>query len=275
MTIANVLRNPGSQGARRLAEALQEALAHPVRLIQHGSHGSTRSKRVVVNWGVSAFPAHFRQRELAVSNTPEAVANCQDKRLTLACLKNANVPSIEWTDGAAAAAARWLEEDGKIVVRHSTTGHSGAGIAIVRRGGAIPAAPLYTRYFRKHAEYRVHVAFGSVILIQQKRKRNGVEHNEEQALIRTHGNGWVFATQNLSCDERNYRDNITVLALAAANAIGANHCAVDILTNHEVGRNHDRNTSVVCEINSAPGIEAGSTKEAYTNAFAAWIKENM
>jgi len=155
---------------------------------------------------------------------------------------------------------RWMREDGKIVVRHTVTGHSGAGLEIVRRGQPIPVAPLYTRYFRKHAEYRVHVCYGNVILIQQKRKENGADVD---TLVRTRANGWVFTVQDLSCDTRNYRAELGVLALDAARAVGANHCAVDILVNH------DSMNKVVVEINSAPALEAESSLNAYVEAFRA------
>lgn len=261
-----MLRNPGSQGARVLAAAISARLGRAVGLASANDERRTQQDRFVINWGVSQEPRFFRQRRLTFSNSCESVANCQDKRLTFEALLKAAVASVEWTDGSVDKARAWMEADGKCIARLTTTGHSGAGCVVVRAGREPPAAPLYTRYFRKHAEYRVHVAFGNVILIQQKRKRNGHTFTEEQNLIRTHGNGWVFTTQGLSCDERNYRERISALAIAAANAVGAQHCAVDILSNHTT------NTHVVCEINSAPGIEAGSTLEAYTNAFVTHIR---
>ena len=144
------------------------------------------------------------------------------------------------------------------------TGHSGAGIQIVRMGDAIPDAPLYTRYYKKQAEYRVHVCYGNAILIQQKRKRNG---GVVDSLIRTHGNGWVFTVNDLSCDVRGYRQELINLALDGARAVGANHCAVDILVKHERGTTEGQQGMVVCEINSGPAVEASSTLNAYTEAF--------
>jgi len=264
--IVTVLRNRGSQGARRLAAALGAGLA---------TVDSTRrctGPRYVINWGVSQTPRAFVQRNLTLSNTLEGVATCQDKIATLDTLTypdtGERVSSIEW-DTLKETATNWLEEDGKIVVRHTTTGHSGAGIQIVRRGEAIPNAPLYTRYFRKQAEYRLHVFYGNVILIQQKRRMNNERRPPEgHNLIRTHANGWVFALNDLGCDARNYRGAISQLAIDACNAVGCNHAAVDVLVSHE-----NNNNAVVCEINSAPGIQAGSTLEAYTRAFTNKIQE--
>lgn len=276
-----ILSNRGSRSAANLSASLRNALPD-VRIgrASPDSRRSCRTRRVVLNLGVGTAPVEFRQRELIYSNTPTAVRNCSDKIATFAALRNSSVPHLTYAVGYNVAEAnavdntprQWLEADGKIVARMTTTGHSGAGIQIVRQqrgqpAPPIPEAPLYTRYFRKNAEYRVHVAFGNVILIQQKRKRDGAQQEGEQALIRTHANGWVFTVNDLSCDVRNYRTELAALALSAANAVGAGHCAVDVLVRHG-----DMNNMVVCEINSCPALEANTTLNAYTQAFATYIR---
>lgn len=270
--IVTVLRNPGSRSARRIAEGLR-ALGHRVGLDTVGCKRSTRGSRYIINWGVSRWHmADFRARHTTLSNEMMGVDNCRDKILTLRRLTDENVPCIQSAVHADAgwdvAVQEWLREDKKIVVRHTTTGHSGAGIEIIREGGNIPAAPLYTRYFRKDAEYRVHVAFGEVIHIQQKRRRNGWEGEQEDALVRTHANGYVFTTQNLDCDAKAYRPALVDLALKAAAACGVNHAAVDILVRH---RRQGPNM-VVCELNSAPACDADSTREAYVRLFSGRIQ---
>lgn len=282
MTVT-VLRNAGSQSARRLATALAVGLA------TSGSRRATQGDRFVINWGVRAAQPGFRQRELTFSNTPQAVANCSDKIATFWRLHQAGVPHVEFADNVtqggnaqpnlvANRVQPWLAEDGKIVVRATTIGHSGAGISIIRTGERIPNAPLYTRYFRKQAEYRVHVFYGNAILIQQKRRMNEERREAEGAgvladLVRTHANGWVFAVNDLSCDRLGYRAGLVELAVNAARAVGANHCAVDILVKHPERRRMRDGDMVVCEVNSGPALEANSTLEAYTNAFRAKIDE--
>jgi len=265
--VVTILHNPGSSSARNLQAALRaegidvtRALATSVR--------HCRGNRKVINLGVGQDPTRFRQRVMTFSNIPANVRICQDKTRTFFYLGGDAIPSLEWTESPNQALA-WRREDGKVVARHTTTGHSGAGIEIVRDDN-IPAAPLYTRYFRKQAEYRVHVAFGNVILIQQKRKRNGFAdlEGDNRELVRTHGNGWVFTTTGLACDERGYTAVLKRLALDAANAVGAGHCAVDILVKHNA-----TNDMVVCEINSCPALEANSTLAAYTQAFKEWIND--
>lgn len=283
MAVITVLRNDASRSARAIAAGLRALrLGINVGLARVGDTRRCGCHRYVINWGVGASPANFRQRQLTFSNSVEGVNNCRDKRKTLSALRNAEVPCIDFaynysverandaTDQQGPAA--WLREDKKIVVRHTTTGHSGAGIEIVRlpEGGraTIPHAPLYTRYFRKDAEYRVHVMSGAAIHIQQKRRRNGWEGEQEDHLVRTHANGYVFATQNLDCDTKNYRAELVTLALRAATAVGANHAAVDILVRHKrTGVN-----MVVCEMNSAPACDAESTKNAYVQGFARAIQ---
>lgn len=258
-----IVTNGASNSARNLQEALREADVEASRAYRTAAL-RCRGDRYVINLGVSEPLRNFQQRNLFISNTAEAVRNCQDKRLTFRKLNEANVATLEWSENRRAP-AQWLRNDGKVVVRATATGHSGSGISIVRTGGELPEAPLYTRYFRKHAEYRVHVAFGNVILVQQKRRRNGAQMEDNANLVRTHTNGWVFTTQRLSSVTRGYAEALNTLALSAATAVGAAHCAVDILVSHDSG------SMVVCEINSAPAMEAGSTLEAYTRAFAAEI----
>ncbi len=266
--IVTILRHPGSRGARTLYERLSEAL-RPMRvgMADSGSIRRTRGSRYILNWGVSSNPERFAQQRLVFSNLPQAVGKCANKLLTLDLLNANQVAHVEYNTGTMREQVpQWLEQDGKIVVRHTLNGHSGAGIVIVRRGEEIPNALLYTRYFRKDAEYRVHVAFGSVISIQQKRKRNGFDNtNPLASLVRTHDNGWIFAINDLHCDRLGYRADLSDLAIRACNAVGAGHCAVDVLVRHATPRRELN--MVVCEINSAPGIEAESTANAYVEAF--------
>lgn len=269
--VITILHNPGSSSARNLQAALRAEGVNATRALTTHVR-QCRDERRVINLGVNTHPHLFRQRTLVLSNTTATVEACRDKRQTLLELNRANVPCLEWVDAQTPldTVREWLEEDGKIVLRHTVTGHSGAGIQIIRRNEHIPPALMYTRYFRKQAEYRVHVAFGNVILIQQKRKRNGFAELEgdNRELVRTHGNGWVFTTAGLACDERGYAADLRRLALDAANAVGAGHCAVDILVKH-----NDMNDMVVCEINSCPAIEADSTLAAYTQAFKEWLND--
>lgn len=263
--LVTILRNRASRSGRALANALGVGVAY-ADSVRH-----TRGDRFVINWGVSSTPVNFAQRRLTYSNFPAAVGACANKIVTLQLLAAHSVPCLEFytstVDDARERVGGWLATDGKVVARHTVTGHSGEGIEIIREP-PIRYAPLYTRYFRKQAEYRCHVFYGRVLLIQQKKRMNEDRRPEgSSSLVRTHSNGWVFATNDLSCDTRGYREELEKLALDGATAVGINHGAVDILVNHETG------ARVVCEINSAPALEATATLEVWRAAFQQKISE--
>lgn len=240
------------------------ALARALGIRSSGPETQRRARfdRYVINYGVSA-PINWTQRRLTMSNSNTAIANAVDKRETLQLLGNANIPTLAFTNETTRAKG-WLDEDGKIVIRNTVTGHSGAGI-VIHREGNIPRAPLYTRYFKKDVEYRVHIAFGNCILLQQKRRANDSDRTDrDNGLIRTNANGWVFSINGLDCDTRNYRASLVTLATSAIQALGLAHGAVDILVKHKrIGAP----SMVVCEVNSAPALRNPSTLAAYVSAF--------
>ena len=242
-----------------------------LRSTHNESVRTCRGTRYVINWGVSQAPTLWRQRETAYSNTPGAVNNCVNKARCLMLLTMGSIPCLEATVDLPQA-QQWLADDGKLVVRMILNGHSGQGIRIIREGGTVPLASLYTRYFKKDFEYRVHVAFGKVILIQQKKKgenyRDLNEDDPDRKLIRTYDNGWIFSVNDLDCDVRNYRERLEKLALDAAEALQINHGAVDILVKLKKNDNHDIR---VCEVNSAPSLDGASTMRAYAAAFSEYL----
>lgn len=245
-----------------LAKALDIRSSSPM------TRRKTAHNRFVINWGNSSTPA-WSQRGILWSNRPLCVGKCSNKILTFQDLLVARVPTLEWELKKEDVIKKgWLEKDGKVIVRNIVNGHSGAGIRVIRKGEEIPDAPLYTRYFRKHAEYRVHVAYDEVILIQQKRRDSDYAGNDpNDSVIRTHDRGWVFCINDLGCDSGDYREALHDLAKRAVRALGLNHAAVDILVKHSDKIGTKLLESVVCEINSAPALRAGSTLECYTRVF--------
>lgn len=269
--IVTILQWNTSNGAATLAKKLRENIPGlKVGLAKIAETRRCQGTRLVINWGNRHPIQHLHQDRLIISNPPEAVGRCINKIETLRALQAANVPSVVWSTNAQELRTHFPRH--RIVARTIVNGSSGAGIRIIQPGEPIVPAPLYTIYFKKQAEFRLHVAFGRVILIQQKRRR--LDHGETEEgsnanLVRTHDNGWVFTIQNLSCDQNpQYRAQLEQIGLQAAQAVGANHCAVDVLVN-------DRREIVVCEINSAPGIEADSTEGAYVEAFSEYIRQQI
>mgnify|MGYP001607543360 CR=1 FL=1 len=236
----------GSESARDLARALGVK-----RIIPDGGY-SPRSSTMVLNWGNS----HPRFRHGNYLNKPEAVAVAANKLSTLIKLKANGISVPDFTTDRQVA-NRWLEDDFRVVARRILTGSSGEGIVIVRPGGTLPAAPLYTKYTKKDQEFRVHVFKDRIIDVCEKRKRNGEEPSD--SLIRTHNNGWVFCRDDVYCPQ-----DVRQLAIRAVSVLGLDFGALDVIC---------RNGSAwVLEVNTAPGIQ-GSTLDCYVEAIRPYVGE--
>lgn len=147
--------------------------------------------------------------------------------------------------------ARQWANRGKVLARQTLSGHSGEGIEEFNGQDA----PVYVRYYPKDTEVRVQVFDGDVLLITQKRRRNGHPGN---STVRNHHNGYIYSIQ-LS----DWLDvpEIQQLSRIACAACGYRWGGVDILCRRE------RNPSyIVLECNAAPGLE-GRTLNTYAEKF--------
>jgi len=133
---------------------------------------------------------------------------------------------------------------------------NGRGIVEFDRevGATYPAAPLYTEYIPKKAEYRFHVFAGEVIDVQQKRKKRGFEGDRDHR-VRNLLNGYVYCRDGI-----NPPDGAADLAINAVKALGYSYGAVDLIYNEK------RNQCFVLEVNSRPGL-MGTTLDKYTAAI--------
>ena len=113
--------------------------------------------------------------------------------------------------------------------------------------------PLYVKYVKKRAEYRVHVFSGVAVDVQQKRKRNDTETDSR---IRSFNNGWVYCRDNINP----YNAAILDQSIAAVEALGLDFGAVDVIWNDHYQR------AYVLEVNTAPGL-IGTTLTTYTDAI--------
>jgi glutathione synthase/RimK-type ligase-like ATP-grasp enzyme len=154
-------------------------------------------------------------------------------------------------------ATDWLR-DTPVVCRTLLRSSEGRGIVLAETKEQLVQAPLYTKYFKKKREYRVHVFNGQVIDVQEKRKRKEVEGGDHR--IRNLANGYVFCREAV-VEPTGLRD----LAVCATAALGYSLGAVDIAFNEH------HNQLVVFEVNAAPGMQ-GSTLENYANAIVGWYK---
>lgn len=221
----------------------------------------------VINFGGGALPFP-RRSDLRIFNPPESVAKSANKLTTFQLLQKADVPSVRWTVDKNEA-LQWLQKGHKTLARLSLSSSGGRGIKVCESAEQLLAAPLWTRYFPKTHEFRIHVVDGKAIDLTEKKLRAELKDKRagEISLIRSHDNGWVHAHGDISLSSPADLEKLKVLAVSACRALGLDFGAVDILASLTVDNPRRLTKAVVCEVNSAPGIENEATKIAYTTAF--------
>ena len=216
-------------------------------------------KRPIINWGNSETPAWMKRwKDQIILNHPDAVAKSVNKLSSLKTFAEAEVSCPEFTTSIETA-IDWHRQFGEVVVRKVLTGKAGEGISIVQNGAlnnGVPEAPLYTKYFKKMHEYRVHVFDGKIIDFSQKKRT----HPDADNKVRNVGNGWIFAREGVTLPEC-----VKEHSIKAVEALGLTFGAVD------VGYNVKKDECCVFEVNSAPGI-AGTTIISYKNAIKEYLK---
>jgi glutathione synthase/RimK-type ligase-like ATP-grasp enzyme len=209
----------------------------------------------LLNWGNSRAPVGFAD-SIPVSNSFAAVAVASNKLSTFQALENKDEIRIpDWTTDMGVA-REWISSGLTVLCRRTLSGHSGAGIVLASLSDDLVAAPLYVKYIKKSKEFRIHVAFGEVIDVQEKRKRRDLpEEFQTNFQVRNHHTGWVYCREDLQLP-----DDATGMAIKACQELGLDFGAVDIIYNAK------RDMSYVLEINTAPGLE-GQTVNNYATAF--------
>jgi glutathione synthase/RimK-type ligase-like ATP-grasp enzyme len=234
--------NRFSEGAKALAAAL-------------GGKRTLLEKRlknpqdtVVINWGNGTRPS--RAENIAVKdwlNTASPIRMASCKLRTFLRLADVKVPTPDYSTEKEDAVTRLSNGEWKSAFcRTVLNGSSGRGIVHAKTVEELVDAPLYVQYIPKSREFRVHVMKGKVIFVQEKRKRNGVEANEQ---IRSHDNGWVFCFKDVVLPT-----NEGELAIAAVSALGLDFGAVDVIYSKK------QHKSYVLEVNTAPGLCETSAK---------------
>lgn len=235
--------NSGSASAKALAQALG------IKRLKR--EGKAIKAKVLVNWGCSQI---HRQIAWADSylNSSYAVAVAANKLQAFKALSG-HSPIPEFTE-ARVEASKWLAEGCTVVCRTVLNGHSGQGIVIAEEEEQLVDAPLYVKYVKKAAEYRVHVFGDKTIHVQKKVVRQGEQPKDWK--VRNLGNGYIFQSEGVGIDLAGH-----VIAITAVKALGLNFGAVDLIYNER------SNQFYVLEVNTAPGLGNQSTLNAYVNAF--------
>lgn len=246
MTCKIYSHNAGSQGASALASALG------VKVLKKETTWRPKAGDWLINWGSSRLPEQLNRARVINLQIPIGIA--QDKLRFFQHVANAeNPPRVpDWTTDQAVARS-WIDGGDRVVARTVLRGHSGVGIHIL--GGEVDfvAAPLYTKYVPKTAEYRLHFVNGTLIDAQRKIRDPSREPTNWQ--VRSHDNGFIFVREGVVLP-----DDVTEQGRRAFLAAGLDFGAVDIIWNEKHGR------AYVLEINTAPGL-TGQTVTNYANAF--------
>lgn len=203
--------------------------------------------KMVINWGSSSCPHESL-------NMSSAVRVAVDKLRAFILLKERGVSVPEFTTEKEVASG-WQ----KIVARTLLRASGGRGIVITNRTidptSIIPDAPLFVKYIKKSAEYRIHVVSGQVIASQRKVLKSGTDTTTVNWDVRNLANGFVYQRLGIEVPDR-----VKEEAIKAVAALGLDFGAVDIIWNEW------RQMPYVLEVNTAPGIE-GSTVTEYKTAF--------
>ncbi len=253
----------GSQSATNLQAALSTLTKKAVRrlYIEGGSY-VPRADKLVINWGSSSLPGGWQVSPIVWNKTPN-VGNASNKLTAFNLFKEAGITEIPEFTTDYAVASEWVTAGKVVLSRTKLSAHSGAGIVMAARvEDLVQNCPLYVLYRKKKTEFRVHVAFGSVIDVQQKRKRADYDGDTDYA-VRNHHTGWVYCRDGV--EECSRRDDLAIRAVAA---LGLDFGAVDIIYNEH------HNSYLLLEVNTAPGLE-GTTVEKYAHAFYAKIQEHV
>ena len=258
------LRLSNALGAGRLTSLKPKQLIKPQSLI--------------LNYGRSQDAAWQVQAVVdgcTILNKPAAVANAVDKRTTLRLLQSHGIPCVTpFTNRDDAIAFVETLKKKRLIVRHTSSGKKGNGLELWEpEQGDIPDAPLYTEYYPKTHEFRVHVFNGEVIDFVQKKKMGSEKLaklgiTSVNKLVRNHKRGWVFARNNLVIGQEDI-NTITEACKEAIKALGMDFGAVDVLAivnNDDPRRLH---SFKICEVNSAPGMSDKNTFNAYVKAIQA------
>lgn len=222
------------------------------RIKHHGSKWRPRYDSVVLNWGSTNLPVNLAG--VRVINDPGAVIRASDKLMALSMFRANDVPCPEFTTSIQTA-REWAQE-GIVVCRTLTRANSGRGIVVAHSPAEVVQAPLYTKYFKRKDEYRVHVINQEVQDVQRKMRKLEVPDDQVNWFVRNHSNGFVFGRGGVVAP-----DCVLDAALKAVQALRLDFGAVD------VGYNEHLDQAVVFEVNSAPGLE-GCTLDKYVQALS-------
>lgn len=244
----------GSQSAKQLATFLG------AKRVKVAGRYIPRKNHIVVSMGASQTPSWATRAGTMgtdILNKWNTIGLAQNKLTALQILERNGVPVPKFTSSREEAKAFFTQARSVVFCRTLLRAHGGRGIVVARSPEELVYAPLYTKFFPKEAEYRVHVFKGEVIDVAQKRRVNEARRSlnpNRSLLIRNLENGWIYARDGVVIS-----DAIKEICIKSCNLLQLDFGAVDIAVNAD-------GACVVFEVNTAPGLER-TTLRSYANAI--------
>lgn len=212
-----------------------------------------------MNWGCSAPIERVQiNPNTTVINNYSAVARASNKGSFFRHTFQEPVRLVPHTFNKEEADG-WLAEGHKVVCRERLNSSGGQHIIVANPEvvNATPLVPLYTKYIKSRAEFRVHVFDGRVISWSRKIRNPATTPTNWD--IRSHDNGFIFARNT----EVRPSDEVLAAAVACVGQLGLVFGGVDVLMKRD-------GSAFILEVNTAPGIE-GQTAQAYAEAVLQFI----
>ena len=242
----------GSKSAKKLAELLGTKRVRP-----DGNY-RPRKHHFIVSLGAQQYPrwgARADELRVPVVNKWGTLDNAQNKLAAFYKLQEAGIPVPKFTNSREEAKAFFTQRRSVVFCRTLLRAHGGRGIVIARSPEELVPAPLYTKYFPKRFEYRIHVFKGEVIDAAQKRLVRAERREEERnQLVRNLENGWIYAREGLNIPQA-LKDACIKSCQVLNLDFGAVDCAVA-----------EDGSFAIFEVNTAPGLE-GTTLQSYASAI--------
>jgi len=206
----------------------------------------------VIRWGSTATGPEAMARTFNLSS---AIANAVDKLRAFDLLREAEVPVPMWS-------SNWRELRFPMIGRKTMRGKGGKGIVLYLQPNDLlcQTQPIaaYVQYIPKAREFRVHVAFGNVVKVSEK-KYSPAKGKKYNSLIWNYRHGFVFRRE-----VPNFDPEYGNIACDAVRSLGLDFGAVDMIEGTD-------GFPYVLEVNTAPGVTSPTTLNAYVQAFRSVI----
>ena len=238
----------GSEGCKLLAKEMDI-----LRVKMDGEYKPTK-KDVVINWGNGNYPA-WDYHLPTIINSPKAICNSVNKIDMFYLFKKHGVNIPVWTQYKEWA-LKWLAKGEWAVARTEIEGFDGSGIKLVKEAKDLPDCNLYSKYVPIDKEFRVYVFKDKVVDVLEKKRKIIAKADP---YIHTESLGWVFC-QNPEWWPKPAEQE----AIKAVAALGLDFGGVDVIWNKE------KESSIVLEVNTAPGIYGGTVPK-YAKAISDYI----